>query len=195
MKIGRPLAYDPEQALDSAMHIFWRKGYEATSLQDLLQGMKLSKSSLYQGFKNKHHLFLLCVNRYRQLTLAEMEDRLRRSVKGVDFFSKTFDKVIHEVNEVANPKGCLVTNTAVEFAQSDPDVATAVSDGVHDFQTIFHQAVLKGQQDGSIRTDIPSETLADYLVTSMNGLRTMVKAGTDEATLKNVVQLVVNTVR
>lgn len=59
MKIGRPLEYDPDTVLDKAMIIFWEKGYDATSMHDLLQGVNISKSSLYQAYKNKHNLLLV----------------------------------------------------------------------------------------------------------------------------------------
>lgn len=195
MKIGRPLEYDPDQALDSAMNIFWEKGYDGTSLQDLLNGMQLSKSSLYQGFKSKRHLFLLCIERYRENITAEMAGRLQKTQQGIDFISITLFNVINEISEVASPRGCLITNTATEFAQSDHEIATAVAKGVNQFKEMFLLAVQKGQQDGSVRQDISADLLADYLITNMNGLRTMVKAGTDEATLKNVVDVIVDTVR
>ncbi len=195
MKIGRPLEYDPDTVLDSAMNIFWDKGYEATSLQDLLHGMKISKSSLYQGFKSKHNLFLLCIKRYREITVADMQERLQSSQQGIDFIAKTFSIVIKEVNEVANPKGCLVTNTASEFAQSDTNIAATIAQGLAEFKDMFYRAVQKGQEDGSIRQDIEPELLANYLVTNMNGLRTMVKAGTDTTILKNITEVIVDTVR
>ncbi len=63
MSIGRPLQFDPEQVLDAAMQVFWASGYDATSLQDLLQAMRLSKSSFYQTFGSKQQLFERCLRR------------------------------------------------------------------------------------------------------------------------------------
>ena len=195
MKIGRPLEYDRDTVLDAAMHIFWRQGYDATSMQDLLEGMKLSKSSLYQAFGSKHNLFLLCIKRYREMTLAEMQERLEGSTRGIDFIAETLSGVINEVSEVANPKGCLVTNTASEFAQSDSQIAASVASGLDSYRAMFRQAVEKGQRDGSVRSDTKAELLANYLVNNMSGLRTMVKSGTDQNTLKEMVAIIVDTVR
>lgn len=195
MKIGRPLEYDPDDVLDAAMHMFWRQGYDATSLQDLLEGMNLSKSSLYQAFGSKRNLFFQCIKRYQELTMAEMQERLLKSESGLQFVIETLSGVVKEVNEVANPKGCLVTNTANEFSQSDSQIAMRVAHGLDGYRDMFRQAIKKGQQDGSVRSDIEAELLANYLLTSMSGLRIMVKAGTNHTTLENMVEVIVDTVR
>ena len=195
MKIGRPLEYDPDEVLDAALQLFWHQGYESTSLQDLLEGMKLSKSSLYQAFGSKHNLFLHCIRRYCEITMAEMQERLLRSDTGLQFIIETLSAVVKEVNEVANPRGCLVTNTANEFAQSDSQIALSVADGLEGYRNLFLQAVKQGQQDGSIRNDLAPELLANYLVTSMSGLRTMVKAKTDHTMLSDMIGVIVDTVR
>ena len=195
MKIGRPLEYNPDEVLDAAMHIFWRQGYDATSLQDLLEGMHLSKSSLYQAFGSKRNLFLQCIRRYHELTMADLQERLLTSDSGLQFVTETLSGVVKEVNEVANPRGCLVTNTANEFAQSDSQIAMRVANGLEGYRDMFRKAIKKGQQDGSVRTDIEAELLANYLVTSMSGLRTMVKAGTSHMMLENMVEVIVDTLR
>ncbi|HEY4745232.1 MAG TPA: TetR/AcrR family transcriptional regulator, partial [Desulfuromonadaceae bacterium] len=85
MTYGRPLAYDPDRALDAAMQLFWLHGYEATSLQDLLQAMGLSKSSLYQGFGGKKELFLRCVNRYCEEMATKLQALLDEAGSGLAF--------------------------------------------------------------------------------------------------------------
>ena len=192
--MGRPLEYDPDTVLDAAMQLFWQQGYEATSLQDLLQAMSLSKSSLYQAFGSKHKLFLRCIDQYHQQVMDEMQERLHTSEIGIQFVVETLSNVITDANELANPKGCLVTNTANEFAQADTQIALKVFTGLDGYRDMFRQAVEKGQRDGSIRPDMSSDQLANYLVTSMSGLRTMVKAGSDQTILQQTVDVIVATV-
>jgi TetR/AcrR family transcriptional regulator, transcriptional repressor for nem operon len=194
MTMGRPLEYEPDTVLEAAMQLFWQQGYEATSLHDLLREMKLSKSSLYQAFGSKHKLFLRCIERYHYQMMAEMWDRLLNANSGLQFVSDTFAIVITEANELANPKGCLMTNTANEFAQSDTQIALKVAHGLDGYCDMFCKAILKGQSDGSIRTDITADKLASYLVTNMNGLRTMVKAGTDEKILQQTVHIIISSI-
>ena len=192
---GRPLEYDPDTVLDAAMQLFWQQGYEATSLQDLLHVMRLSKSSLYQAYGSKHNLFLHCIKRYHKRTMDEMHERLNGADSGAQFVLETLSKVISEANELANPKGCLMTNTASEFAQSNSQVALQVAIGLDGYREMFRQAVEKGQQDETIRPDMDSNQLANYLVTNMSGLRTMVKAGTDKTTLQQTVGVIISAIQ
>ena len=100
---------------------------------------------------------------------------------------------IEEVVEGVDPKGCLIVNTATEFAQRDEQVAFRVSQGFGKYRGIFLAAVERGQEDGSVRTDKEADVLANYLVTSMSGLRTMVKAGMDLDVLRGMVAMVTST--
>ncbi len=177
------------------MRLFWQQGYEATSLQDLLDHTRLSKSSLYQAFGTKRQLFLRCIARYREMTMAEMQERLASCDTGWSFIAETLNKVVSDASEIANPRGCLVTNTATEFAQSDPAIAGSVSQGLQGYLDMFRAAVHKGQSDSSVRADRDPEALSQYLVTSMSGLRTMVKAGTDPEVLKEIIAVILDTLR
>lgn len=194
MTVGRPLAYDPDEVLDAAMHLFWRQGYEATSVQELMTSMKLSKSSLYQAFGSKHQLFLLCIDHYHEITLTDMQARLAQCPTALDFIAETLYQVATQDNELANPRGCLVTNTATEFSQSDADIARSVRKGLAGYQSVFRAVAVKGLADGSIRKDWDADVLAHYLVTGMSGLRTMVKAGIEPAVLRQTVAVMVESV-
>jgi len=192
MSIGRPLEYSSEQVLDTAMGLFWRKGYEATSLQDLVGAMGLSRSSFYQAFGSKRELFLSCLERYQESTALDLTTRLDDAATGRDFIEDTLLWAIEEVIEGVDPKGCLVVNTATEFAQRDEQVAARVSQGFDKYRAIFLAAARRGQEDGSVRNDKEATLLAHYLVTSMSGLRTMVKAGTDIEVLRGMVAMVMS---
>jgi TetR/AcrR family transcriptional repressor of nem operon len=183
------LTYDTDQVLDEAMRLFWQNGYEATSLQDLVGAMDLSRSSFYHGFGNKHDLFLRCLERYRERTTTMLWDRLDSAPSGRDFIADTLAWATAEASSQARPKGCLIMNTATEFARRDPQIAALVSQGLRAYRAIFEAAIERGQTEGSIRGDKEPGVLATYLVTGMGGLRTMVKAGTDVATLSEMVTI------
>jgi TetR/AcrR family transcriptional repressor of nem operon len=194
MSVGRPLAYSPDKVLDAAMRLFWRQGYEATSVQDLMESMQLSKSSLYQAFGNKKQLFLRCIERYHRITMSEMQARLARCRTGRDFISDTLYQVVSLDNEPAKPRGCLVTNTATEFFKLDSAIAISVRKALSDYQSVFMAAAVKGQADGSIRKDWDPDVLSQYLVTSMSGLRTMDKAGIERSVLRQTVAAITEAV-
>ena len=194
MNLGRPQQYNTEAVMDSAMNLFWRKGYEATSMRDLTSRMKLSRSSFYQAFGSKHALFLRCIEHYHQVTISKMRERLDSTESGFDFISRTLTQVITEDNEVTNPRGCLVTNSASEFAQSDAQVASSIFKCLQAYQHIFSLAIIKGQEDGSLRNSKDPDLLSRFLVSNMSGLRTMLKAGTSREELEKMVEVILDTV-
>ena len=195
MSLGRPQQYNTEAVIDSAMNLFWRRGYEATSMRDLTSRMELSRSSFYQAFGSKHALFLRCIEYYHQVTISQMQERLDSSESGFDFISRTLTQVITEDNEVTNPRGCLVTNSASEFAQSDAQVASCIFKCLQAYQDIFSLAIVKGQGDGSLKYSKDPVLLARFLVSNMSGLRIMLKAGTSREALEEMVEIILDTVR
>lgn len=191
MAHGRPLEYDPDKALDAAMQVFWSKGYEATSLQDLLAAMDLSKSSLYQGFGGKKELFLRCIARYRQQVAARLNGLFDEAESGLSFIESLLLKSAAEARQPDRlRRGCLLMNTATEFAQKDPQVAENVATGLDGLRAIALKAVRRGQQEGEITQDQDAEVLAAYLVSSLGGIKTMVKGGADEQRTRGIVDVI-----
>lgn len=188
MNIGRPLEFDPEQALDAAMHAFWRGGYEATSLQDLLTAMGLSKSSFYQAFGSKQRLFERCLRRYWENVAASMLENSNQAASGRQYIAELLYSVADGACSGEKPRGCLVMNTANEFGQGDPLVAAWVAEGVGRFTAVFKATLQRAQQEGGIAADKDLDALAHYLVSSLTGLKTMVKAGAGEKTVRDIAQ-------
>ena len=186
MNIGRPLEFDPDIALEAAMQLFWRKGYESSSLQDLLTAMGLSKSSFYQTFKSKHSLFRQAIAHYRTTLTDEMTTNLNESNSGKAFIEALFSHINSETVSPDERRGCLLMNTASEFAQTDPDIAALVTSSIDAITDVFELAVQQAQDQGDISTDKDARTLATYLVSSMSGLRNMVKAGADRETITRI---------
>jgi TetR/AcrR family transcriptional repressor of nem operon len=188
--VGRPLEFDPDTALDAAMQVFWAHGYEATSMQALLGAMNLSKSSLYQAFGGKQALFRRCVARYTDQFAETLRDGLAQAPSGRRFIEAFLNSVLDEA-KVGNPRrGCLVMNTASEFAQSEPDIAQDVAGSISRFRAVLQAAVERAQREGDIAPERDARTLASYLVSSMSGLKVQAKAGADAATLKGIIAVV-----
>ncbi|HEC18717.1 MAG TPA: TetR/AcrR family transcriptional regulator [Gammaproteobacteria bacterium] len=189
MNAGRPREFDTEQALEAAMRQFWRRGYTATSLQDLLDAMQISKSSFYQTFDSKHTLFQRCIEHYRHGLENDMLQHLQQSPSARQFIEDTFHSIGNSKQQDTAQHGCLIMNTASEFAQSDPTIAELVRSGTKKMRAVFLRAVKRGQQEGDIPADKNPGALASYLVSSMGGLRNMAKAGADAKTLKEIIKI------
>lgn len=188
MANGRPIQYDPEKALDAAMHLFWAQGYEVTSLQDLLKATGLSKSSLYQGFGGKKDLFMRCIDRYRTNMIEVLTGLLDKAVSGRAFIEKLLLNAAAEARQPEHlRRGCLLMNTATEFAQKDSLVARSVTDGLDGLRAILKVAVQRGQLEGDITSKLDPEQLASFFVCSIGGIKTVVKGGADEQKVKEIV--------
>lgn len=193
MTYGRPREFDIDRALEAATQQFWAVGYEATSLQDLLKSMGLSKSSLYQTFGNKHELFIRCLDHYQQSMVDKLNVQLNSSDSVKQFIGNFLEGVIAEAKNTSGRKGCLLVNTANELSQRDTDIAKAVTGGTGNVAKLFQQAIELGKQKKEISVDTSTEHLVSYLITAISGLRTMIKAGAETSTLKPVTDLIIKT--
>lgn len=192
MTIGRPLQFNPDQALDAAMQVFWKQGYEATSLQALLVATRLSKSSLYQTFGNKHALFEKSIEHYKREMIHEMQTMLESATSGLEFIRLLFLKVAEDVQGNQPLRGCLVMNTASEFAQTDPAIAALVKQSIQAFKSVFSAAIKRAQSEGDIPADKDPELLATFVMTSLSGIKTQVKAGVSADEVKRVSDIVLS---
>lgn len=173
------------------MHLFWSKGYEATSMQDLMVAMELSKSSLYQGFGGKKELFLRCINRYRGNMSEVLAGLMGKAKSGRVFIEKLLLNFAIEARQPEHlRRGCLLMNTATEFAQKDSQVAEHVTAGFNRLREALQAAVLRGQQEGNISPVQDAGVLSDYLICSIGGITTVVKGGADEQRVKEIVGVI-----
>lgn len=193
MNAGRPREFKTEQVLEAAMQQFWRAGYEATSLQDLLEVMHLSKSSLYQTFGSKHELFLRSIDFYQQSLVDEIYKSLSNSRTSKAFLKQLLENVIAEAAS-KKKKGCLLVNTVNELSHRDKNVSKAVLIAFRNVENVIRLAVEQGKKEGTIKTAVSTETLVDYIITNISGLRTMVKSGADKARMASVVNIIMKTV-
>ncbi len=195
MATGRPIEFDPDQVVASATAAFWSKGYEATSLQDLLDATGLSKSSLYQSFGGKQQLFGRCISAYTDRMVALLLERLGGSGSAMQFIRAVLTEIGSEGAHGQRPIGCLVMNTASEFGQREPVFAGWVDSGISRVRAVMLRAIEQGQRAGEISRSRSAAALADYVMSSIAGLRTMVKAGTPTKKVLGVVDLIVSTLK
>lgn len=192
---GRPREFDTALARDAAMQLFWSQGYEATSLSQLLSTMGLSKSSFYQTFESKRALFEQCLTRYEDILVSTMRAGLADAPNSLAFIAAALTDIATETRDPLGRRGCLMANTAAEFAQNDPQLARCVKAGFAASRDVFADAIVSAQADGSIRSKASPQTLADYLVTTVMGLKTQVKAGASAKQIENIAQVAVTALK
>lgn len=175
----RPKEFNPDEALDKAMHVFWHKGYEATSMEDLLSAMGINRGSLYATFGDKRELFLKAMDRYcmdggvgSRLSILNQPGPalplLRRFISAMLEFG------------LSDPlrRGCMITNTVMELAPHEKDIALKVSGRLQMAEEAFFKLLTRAKQEGELAKGKDPRALARVLVTMMQGTIVMIKAGT-----------------
>ncbi len=156
-------------------------------MRDLLAAMGISKSSFYHVFESKHLLFQRCLQHYHEMLLGDLRRSLAQANPEGQFISTLLSSVSCECE---HRRGCLIMNTASEFAQDDPLIAELVATSVEQFVEFFEGVILRAQKRGEITREHDAQALARYLLSSLSGLRSMVKAGVDRRSIDSVAQLV-----
>lgn len=192
---GRPLEFDPELALKAAINVFWDKGYEATSMQDLLTAMQISKSSLYQTFGDKKNLFRQCLARYIHDFANTMHQQLDAADSGWQFISQFIKSVQEDTRTAHARRGCLVMNTASGFAQRDAETASDILAGIAVFRHVLETAIRRAQHEGDMPAQADASTMALFVISSMSGLKIQVKAGVDTRSIEAIITIILKTLR
>ena len=183
----RTKEFEPGEALDAAMQLFWRKGYAATSLRDLLDGMGIGYGSLYNTFGDKHTLFLASLDRFRELRTSWIDEVLEDS--GLSGIEEVFRRTVDGLVSFEPRRGCLLANTAVELGPHDAEVAAKISRYVRHTEAVFERALIRAQEAGEIPADRDPRALARFLVNALHGLRVLARVGTDRAVLEDAVRV------
>ena len=187
--MARQKEFDQDKALDKAMTLFWQKGYEATSIQDLVDHMGIGRRSLYDTYKSKHDLFIAALDRYRDMANESIVSSDEPLVSPKVAIQEIFEGIVAEAIADRNRKGCFVVNSAVELAGQDEAVTTRSRSGFQDLEFIFHSLLHQAQEAGEVRPDHDIQALAHYLTNAVFGIRVMSKMNPDKQVLTNVVTL------
>lgn len=124
---GRPPSYDLDEVLDAAIRVFWTKGYEGASLDDLTNAMRLNRPSLYARFGNKHGLFLAALDRYIETHFGALMSSLMQEGEIRIGVEKNFTEIIRLVTTEEGPRGCLIASVAAEIAERDDEVRDKIA--------------------------------------------------------------------
>ncbi len=187
--MARPREFDTTEALGKAMDVFWTKGYEATTLSDLLEAMGLSKSSFYDTFGSKHEVFLDSIEHYKQTMTAQITGLARLESPARKLIESLFGRAVSRITEEGGQRGCFLNNCAVEVALHDPQAAKLIDGGIGLMEDTFFLLVERGQREGDIASSKDARALARYLTSSLNGLLVIAKANPDPEGLADIARL------
>tara|TARA_Y100000813_G_C24035502_1_gene291928 strand:+ start:153 stop:737 length:585 start_codon:yes stop_codon:yes gene_type:complete len=175
--MARTREFDPDQALDKAMHLFWERGFQHTSMEDLVKHTGVSRYGLYGTFGNKDAIYRQALIRYIQSLKDDMRKELRKPSAGRAELEAYFHQITGYLCSDEGRKGCMVYNTAVELAPHHPDIAEYLRGLQNDMRLIVAQVLRNGQQAGEVRTDIDADELAMMLFAMEQGMAALHRGG------------------
>jgi TetR/AcrR family transcriptional repressor of nem operon len=192
--VARHREFERDVVLDRAMRLFWSRGYEATSIQQLVARMGIQRGSLYGAFGDKRALFFAAMERYEQVMTARLLATLEAPGSGLAAIRRFFRLKVKAACERGRPRGCLVTNSATELAPGDRGAASRIGASLGKIEAAFQRTVVRAQQAGEIDPARDARALARFLTSSAQGLSVMAKASRDRATLDDVVRVTLEVV-
>ncbi len=186
--MARPREFDTDDALARAMGVFWAKGYEAASLDELCEATDLNRSSLYGAFGDKRALYLRALQRYGEegrarIAAALAQPPLRKALAA--FVGQLIDDI------VAGPgrRGCFIGNCAAELARLDRKAATRVRASLERIEATFREALGAAKARGELAADSDVVATARFLTAGMQGLRLVGKTNPDRAALEDIARV------
>jgi len=189
---GRPFEFDREQALEKAMGLFWRKGYEGTSLADLLEEMGIGRQSLYNAFGSKHSLFLEAVKHYDNLIAQRLMDVLLAPGSGLGNIRKAL-QLGASFASGKDYRGCFLTNSIVEVAPHDEEVAEVVRRADKRVTGAFKSALDTAVEAGEIAEGTDTRAVARFLNGTMHSIVVAGKASHGKAVIADIVKVALST--
>ena len=188
--MARPREFDADSALERATQVFWAKGYEATSLDDLCDATGLSRSSLYGAFGDKRDLLLRSLDRYSERGTTQIAATLEKAPSLREGLANLLREFIDQIVTGPGRRGCFIGNCAAELARHDREAMARVRESLARSQATFRAALARAQRRGEIASTADIAALARFLTSSFQGLRLVGKALPDRATLEDIAAVV-----
>jgi AcrR family transcriptional regulator len=182
---GRPRCFDPEQALDSAMLLFWQKGFQRTSLDEIAEAVGIKKPSLYAAFGDKETLFRKVLQRYNEKLSAPTE-ALQRHNDIREALNAFIELSISSESARGTPRGCLLVTAFADSTLLPPNLALEVKGLVGKAERAVAQRLKKAVRSGQLEPDFDAQGAAKFLVSLMLGVALQIRAGEPRAELQRV---------
>jgi TetR/AcrR family transcriptional regulator, transcriptional repressor for nem operon len=187
--MARHKEFDRDEALHKAMEVFWSRGYEAASINDLVQHLGVNRQSLYDTFGDKHSLYLQALDRYNEVEcrklfeLLERPGTVRKTLRGL-FLSVIEDSLTDQTR-----RGCFMNNSMSELAGRCPETAAKAGSQMASAVDALHRALLRGKKEGEIKGTRDLRALALFLHNSLQGLHLTAKATQDRKALEDIMKI------
>lgn len=178
--------FDVDDALNNAMQAFWARGYEATSIQELVDCMGVNRGSLYATFGDKRGLFIQALRRYDAVHRQAWVTALGEAGSAKAAITGAFEDVVAATLKTGSRDGCLLVNTALELSAHDEEISAIVRRGLAGMESFFRRMIKKGQASGELSRQLDPVDTARSLLGLFIGLRVLSRSRPEAPLLRSI---------
>jgi len=186
--MARPIEFDREEVLQNAMLLFWRKGYNRTSMRELTEETRLQPGSLYGAFSSKRHLFILALESYADALKAFVGEVFGSDRPPLERIEAFFTAILEDSRKDRDRKGCLLINTLLETPAKDKELIRCAANALATLESAFKKALDEAQARGELAPERDTEALARLLMANIYGLRVYLKMGRSHKALVQIAE-------
>jgi AcrR family transcriptional regulator len=186
---GRPREFDAEKALDKALHVFWARGYEGTSLSDLTEAMGISRPSLYAAFGNKEELFRRALDRYAEKGPGAIHGEALAEPTARKVVEHLLRSVAISLTDPCNPSGCLAVQGALTCSQAAESIRQELCKRRSEGEDNLRQRLERAKAEGDLGPQSDPAALACYIITITQGMSVQASGGASRADLLTVAEM------
>lgn len=186
----RPPAFDRSDVVLRATDVFWRRGFQGTSVADLVRATGLQPGSLYAAFGSKKGVFLEVLRAYQEDTASRLARTLRDAPTPLQGIRRFFDELVREIRGEDGPRGCLMVNTLLEYSRHDTDVQRQLSAGLARMEQLFRRAIAEARDRGELDDSVEPTVAAAFLVNNIWGIRVTCRGRPSPEALQGVIETV-----
>ncbi len=187
--MGRKLEFDASRALHRAMKVFWRKGYDATSMQDLVDAMKINRFSVYNTLGDKKSVYIKALEHYRTSVLAALLAPLNSEEPAKIRLDRYIQHMGEQLLTDSGALGCMIQNTSLTPQASDHDIQAALKDLYDDRESSIRRCVSDAMEKGEIVSKKTEDELVWFVLTHLQGLIILRKTTNDLVAIDGQIQM------
>ncbi len=186
--MARTKTFDEQEVLKKAMTLFWKKGYHATSMQDLVDCLGINRASLYDTYKDKESLYRQAIILYQDLNLSRIRKFLYQHHEVREGFRALFAESIDQNLNDPDRKGCFIVNTTTEMAGLNEEFSDLVRKNQEAMEQLFIDYLSMGKTSGQLPPALQVSPTASYLYTVNSGLMVLARVNTSREKLTSVAE-------
>jgi TetR/AcrR family transcriptional regulator, transcriptional repressor for nem operon len=192
--MARPKEFDREAALAAAMRVFWAKGYDATSTDDLRHAIGIGRQSLYDTFGGKRTLYLEALRRYQDDSVAARVKTLRAAASPLSAIEQFLVAVARET-PTQRAMGCMGVRAICDFGTSDPDVSALGKSAGTVVESALEDTLRKAKAKNEVRSSLNVRAAAQFLQATLTGLKVAARAGSTPNALRGIAEVAIDGLR